>query len=254
MTDTDNAVLRYLQRTGHRCISPRAALCDMDGTLYDSMPRHAEAWRAMMATQGLDIPIERFFEYEGRTGDATIDILFREFLGRPATPDECRDLYAVKSANFRRFQESEGIHVMPGAQSLISQFLAEGIVPVLVTGSGQSSLLNVVTDHFPGAFSPDTRVTAHDVQHGKPHPEPYLKALELARVTADEAFVLENAPLGVESGHAAGIFTIAVATGPLPLKMLADAGADIVFESMPQAAEAFPRLLSSMRNVRNPQC
>jgi len=32
---------------------------------------------------------------------------------------------------------------------------------------------------------------------------------------ADEAVVIENAPLGVEAGHKAGIFTIAVNTGPM---------------------------------------
>lgn len=249
MIDTDKAVADYLRRTGNTRMNPLAALCDMDGTLYDSMPRHAEAWKAMMASQGLDVPLDKFFEYEGRTGAATIDILFRKHLGRSATADECRDLYAIKSENFRRVQESEGIDVMPGAQSLVRQFLEDGIEPVLVTGSGQSSLISRLDADYPGAFAADRRITSHDVVHGKPAPEPYLKALALAGVKANEAFVLENAPLGVQSGNAAGIFTIAVSTGPLPVKMLEDAGADIVFRSMPEAAECFPKLLRSMRTV-----
>jgi beta-phosphoglucomutase-like phosphatase (HAD superfamily) len=71
-------------------------------------------------------------------------------------------------------------------------------------------------------------VTAFDVKHGKPHPEPYLMGLEKAGVSASEAIVIENAPLGVEAAHAAGIYTIAVNTGPLSPKVLLDAGADIV--------------------------
>ena len=65
----------------------------------------------------------------------------------------------------------------------------------------------------------------------------------MAQVCASDAIVLENAPLGVESGARAGIFTIAVATGPVPLQALNDAGASIVFSSMPQCDKYFPELL-----------
>ena len=71
-------------------------------------------------------------------------------------------------------------------------------------------------------------VTAFDVKHGKPHPEPYLMGLAKAGVSASEAVVIENAPLGVQAAHAAGIYTMAVNTGPLSPKVLLDAGADIV--------------------------
>lgn len=251
MTHTDTAVLKYLKRTGCRRMHPRAALCDMDGTLYDSMPRHAEAWHAMMLSQGIDVPIEKFFEYEGRTGANTIDILMRKYRNRPATTEECVELYKVKSANFKHFQEAEGIRVMPGAVSLVHQFEAAGMRPVLVTGSGQGSLINRLDVDYAGSFAADMRVTSRDVVNGKPNPEPYLKGLAKAGVAANEAIVLENAPLGVESGFRAGIFTIAVSTGPIPLEKLEHAGADIVYKSMIEAAEDFPNLLHSILTVEN---
>lgn len=58
----------------------------------------------------------------------------------------------------------------------------------------------------------------------KPHPEPYLKGLQKAHAMPDEAFIIENAPLGVKAGVAAGVFTIAVNTGPIPEKQLQEAG------------------------------
>ncbi len=75
-------------------------------------------------------------------------------------------------------------------------------------------------------------VTAFDVKYGKPNPEPYLMALKKANIQANEAIVIENAPLGVRAGVAAGIFTIAVNTGPLPDQVLLDEGADYLFPSM----------------------
>lgn len=76
-------------------------------------------------------------------------------------------------------------------------------------------------------------VTAFDVKYGKPNPEPYLMGLQKAGVEANEAIVVENAPLGVRAGVAAGIFTVAVNTGPLPDKVLLDEGANYLFHSMP---------------------
>ena len=47
-------------------------------------------------------------------------------------------------------------------------------------------------------FQRDHMVTAFDVKYGKPHPEPYLMGLEKAGVQANEAIVVENAPIGVQ--------------------------------------------------------
>ena len=48
----------------------------------------------------------------------------------------------------------------------------------------------------------------------------------------DECCVVENAPLRVRSGKAAGLFTIAVNTGLLPDELLAAEGADLIFPDM----------------------
>lgn len=244
------AVRHYLQRSGQRQMNPQAALCDMDGTLYDSMPRHAAAWQRMMHEQGVDCELSRFFSYEGMTGAATINLLFREFLGRGADDEECSELYGLKSRYFREMQHRYGIAAMDSAPALVAYFMQQGITPVLVTGSGQGSLFERLEQDFPGAFPPERRITSHSVTHCKPHPEPYLRGLELAATTANEAFVLENAPLGVQSGVAAGVFTIAVCTGPIERRLFEDAGADIIFSSMRECYENFPTLLQAMKSVK----
>ena len=61
--------------------------------------------------------------------------------------------------------------------------------------------------------------------------------LKKANVNPDEAIVIENAPLGIESAVAAGIYTIAVNTGPLPDEVLRQAGANAIFPSMKALAE-----------------
>ena len=122
---------------------------------------------------------------------------------------------------------------MPGAYEVLQKIKSEGLIPMVVTGSGQLSLLDKLNHNFPDIFKQELMVTAFDVKYGKPNPEPYLMALQKANIQANEAIVIENAPLGVRAGVAAGIFTIAVNTGPLPDSALLDEGANLLFHSMP---------------------
>jgi beta-phosphoglucomutase-like phosphatase (HAD superfamily) len=62
----------------------------------------------------------------------------------------------------------------------------------------------------------------------------------------NEAIVIENAPLGVRSGHAAHIFTVAVNTGPLPNEELLGAGADLIFPSMEELNRQCQRLIPTL--------
>jgi beta-phosphoglucomutase-like phosphatase (HAD superfamily) len=73
-------------------------------------------------------------------------------------------------------------------------------------------------------------ITAFDVKHGKPDPEPYLKAWERCGLPKEQCYVIENAPLGIRSGKAAGLTVFAVNTGILTKEDLAQA--DQVFDSM----------------------
>ena len=247
MTYTDR-ILSFLSRHNYTKITPRAALIDMDGTLYNSMPHHARAWHIMMAENGVDLPAEEFFLHEGRTGAATINLLFQRTLGREASPSEVERLYRRKT---ELFAVMPPVAPMPGAARMLSILEERGIKRVLVTGSGQNSLINRLDTDFPGAFMPHMRVTARDVTRGKPAPEPFLAAMAKAGVTPSESIVIENAPLGVEAGAASGAFTIGVNTGPIPPSVLTEAGADLVFDSMPEFAEALPLLLRDMALTEN---
>lgn len=234
------AIDQYLAATGFKEFRPKAALIDMDGTLYDSMPRHADAWMEMCRQAGLDAEHDEFFLHEGRTGAATIDILMRRTFGRPATDKEKKELYAIKSAAFAAMPP---VDPMPGAARMLRTLADAGITRVLVTGSGQATLLNRLDSDFPGAFSPELRITSADVSRGKPDPEPYLRAMSMAGVEPWQSIVIENAPLGVQSGVAAKAFTVAVTTGPIPREAFVEAGASLIMPSMPDFADLLPTIL-----------
>lgn len=239
-TDIISAIERYLWRTGYSRLSPRAALIDMDGTLIDSMKWHTRAWHRMMTELGVECSQDEFYLYEGMTGAATIDLLIRRAFGRPATEKEKTELYELKTGYFNEYPR---VATVAGARRMVDTLMAHGITRVLVTGSGQPSNIARLDNDFPGGFPHELRITSHSVSHGKPHPEPYLKGMELAGAEPWECIAIENAPLGVESASRAGAFTVAVTTGPIPEEAMWEKGADMVFPSMEAFADLLPELL-----------
>lgn len=221
----------------------KAALIDMDGVLYDSMKYHTLAWQRMVSELGIKCTRDEFYLYEGMTGRATIDLIFRRTYGHGVSDEEAARLYAIKA---RYFAETGKKEPMKGAGKMIAALAEHDIRRVLVTGSAQNTLISRLNEDYPGAFADNMRVTALDVSRGKPDPEPYLKGLLKAGVESSQAIVIENAPLGVRAGVAAGIMTMAVTTGPVPFSSLACEGASIVFESMPVFADALPVILDML--------
>ena len=217
----------------------RAVLFDMDGVLYNSMPSHAKAWHRAMAHFGYDLPEQEAYMHEGRTGASTINIVSRRQRGVEESEERIQEIYRVKSQFFNEYPPAEP---MPGALELLRKLQVQGLKILIVTGSGQASLLDRLNHHFPGVFCRELMVTAFDVKRGKPDPEPYLMGLQKGGLRAEECVVVENAPLGVRAAKAAGIFTIAVNTGPLPDNALTDEGADLLLPSMQALSDAWEEL------------
>lgn len=222
-------IKNYLHAHNYSKINLKAVLFDMDGVLFDSMKNHAVAWVEAMKRYGMHIEKEEAYLHEGRTGSGTINIISQRERGHQATEQEVKEIYQAKSDIFNSLPKAEP---MPGAYELLQKIKKNGLVPMVVTGSGQLSLLEKLNRSYPDVFRQELMVTAFDVKYGKPNPEPYLMALQKAHIKANEAIVVENAPLGVCAGVAAGIFTVALNTGPLPDKALLDEGADLLFPSM----------------------
>lgn len=238
-----NAIENYLKQHSYHHIHLKAVLFDMDGVLFNSMPNHARAWNEAMEHYGMHLSCEEAYLHEGRTGASTINIVSQRERGHDATPEEIERIYQTKTEIFNSYPKAER---MPGAWEAIRQMKADGLTIMVVTGSGQASLLERLNRNFPDTFRQELMVTAYDVKHGKPSPEPYLMALEKAGLHPNEAIVVENAPMGVHAGVAAGIFTVAVNTGPLPDQVLLDEGANLLLPSMLTLSEQWEELYKEL--------
>ena len=235
---------RYVQLQGHKALQLRVVLFDMDGVLFDSMPFHARAWSKVMTDAGFNFSEEDVYMNEGRTGADTINTASLAQFGKPATQELIDTLCKAKCNIFDTYPTTPR---MRGALELVKKVKDSGLTPMIVTGSGTPTLLGRIQENFPALFNENHIVTSFNVKRGKPYPDPYLLALEKGGFAPHEAIVIENAPLGVTAGVAAGLLTIAANTGPLNPDVLYNAGADMVFPSVEAIAADWDNLLAALK-------
>ena len=210
----------------------RAYFFDMDGVLFDSMPNHAIAWEEVMKKHDLPFTAYDCYVNEGRTGESVIREAMWNARNRDATPDEIEQIYTEKSNYFTMLEQQAGgrTPTVEGVADVLRYVESCGNQIWVVTGSGMRTLLDNLNNVLPAVFQRDRMITAFDVVHGKPDPEPYLKAWERSGLPKEQCVVIENAPLGIRSGKAAGLTVFAVNTGILTREDLSQA--DQVFDNM----------------------
>ena len=235
---------KFQQLQGRKALQLRAVLFDMDGVLFDSMPFHAKAWSQVMTEAGYNFSEEDVYMNEGRTGADTINTASLAQFGRLATQEHIDALCKAKCEVFDTYPPTPR---MQGALELVQKVKDCGLTPMIVTGSGTPTLLDRIQSNFPGLFDANHIVSSFNVKRGKPYPDPYLLALEKGGFKANEAIVVENAPLGVTAGVAAGLFTIAANTGPLKDNVLSEAGASLVFPSMQALCDEWEKLFEALK-------
>jgi len=199
----------------------QAVLFDLDGVLIDSMPSHERAWRQVLGEIGIEPPSLYIRLHEGEKAETTIRRLLREW-GIEASDEEVTTLIERKRELYRGMAVRG---LIPAARRIAEKFLSAKIHCGIVTGSVRANMNGVMTAEEIALFDPI--ISAEMCQHGKPHPEPYLKALEVLNLPARECLVVENAPLGIQSAKAAGI-RVAALTVTLPREYLTEA--DVILD------------------------
>jgi sugar-phosphatase len=181
----------------------RNYLFDFDGTLVDTSPLHAEAYRRVLEERRPDLVPG--FDYHALKGKTT-----RAGYAALGVPEADLDAFtAAKQTLFREAVAAGRMYIMPGAVDLLNALTAHGDALFLVTSGSLGSVSEALkaaslTDLFQGI------VTADDVTRGKPAPDPFLLCLKRFGLDSAESVVVEDALSGVQSGHAAGLPVIAV--------------------------------------------
>jgi len=177
-----------------------AVLWDLDGTLVDTEPvwmagehelaaRHDAIWTEQ---DGLAL-----------VGNSLIDsaLYIRERIGSGMAPEDIVDFLVQRVA-------ASLAHDIPwrrGAREMVEAFDELGVPQALVTMS-YAPIAAPVAARLPLKAV----VSGEQVAHGKPHPEPYLRAAELLGVDAADCLAVEDSGTGAASANAAGCHVVVV--------------------------------------------
>jgi sugar-phosphatase len=169
-------------------------LFDLDGVLVDSVAASRRAWIWWASRHGLDP--EPFLNAHGRpTRDA-----IREF-----APD--LDVGVEEAVvDERESTDTEGVVALPGAADLLS---SDRRLAIVTSCGPRLALARLAAAELP---VPDVVITADDVAHGKPDPEPYLLGASRLGLEPEDCTVFEDAPAGVRAGKAAGMRVVGLTT------------------------------------------
>jgi len=175
-------------------------LFDMDGTLVDSTAVVEGAWTRFGTEHGIDPQTILVFSH----GRQTIDTV-QHFL-----PDLSLDeqLHIVDVMIAAEVDNVEGILEVPGAAAFVSRLVDAGVPVALVTSAPRELAVNRM--RAAGVHVPAALVASEDVDHGKPHPDGYLRGAALLGVDPTECVAFEDAPAGLQAAIASGATTVVV--------------------------------------------
>ena len=172
----------------------KAALFDLDGTLIDSLAAVQRSWTLLAQRNQLDVDTV-FSVIHGRPARESLALLMPEKTS--AEIDKEMSWLEDLEAN-----DTQGTIVLPGSVEFLETLNAHQVPWAIVTsGTLPVAMARIQASGIP---KPACVITANDITHGKPHPEPYLLGAERLGVAIEDCMVFEDAPAGIESGRAAG--------------------------------------------------
>ncbi len=203
----------------------RAVIFDFNGTLSDDEPILSAIFTEIFAARlGWTMTPEHYRTHLlGHSDREIIELVVAERAA--GDPDTTAELLALRHERYRQVV-AEHSPITPGATALVRRLHRAQVPMAIVTGAQRGDVMAVLDSCDVGLLI-DRLVTEEDVEHGKPHPEGFLKGAQLLRRSPEDILVFEDSIPGVLGATRAGMTVIAVA-GPGAPDGLSEAASAVV--------------------------
>jgi HAD superfamily hydrolase (TIGR01509 family) len=205
----------------------KAIVMDMDGTITKfNLDFVSTRRRALEELDRMNL----------RTPDMTDQLSLAVILGKLKNKVDVNAFRGLRKKIYSMIEEMElkaakEVTLYPGAVDTLRKLRSQSIMIGLATNNGRRGTdLTLSKYGLENLF--DAVVTRDDCDDMKPAPEPVLKLLSMLNVTSSEAILIGDGVLDMMAARAAGIRSVAVATGPFSTDRLLQAEPDYVLGSI----------------------
>lgn len=202
----------------------RLVILDFDGTIADTQPLIVSSLKRTI--NELHLPARTDTECRSIIGLPLKECFTTLLSVDDETAERCADVYR------RVFDEDNhpgAVTLFPHVTETIKTLHDRGLQLAICSSRGRPTLESFVKDFMLEKYVCMV-VSAADVQHAKPHPEPVEKILSALGVEAHEAIVVGDANYDILMGRAAGCRTCGVTYGNQSASALNAAGADFLID------------------------
>ena len=197
----------------------KAVLFDKDGVLMDSEAEYERRRQIFFSERGIDA--SGFPDFYGSNNDV---------IWRTVEPNDAERRARLAVEFVERFKDEPMIYadyVYPAVRSILEALRARGILTALASSSPRK-FIDRFLDETGLTELFDYTVSGEECENHKPAPDVYLRAMEALGVHPDEVLVVEDSPLGIAAGRAAGAFVLAPSVPSAPGVDQSEADARIV--------------------------
>ena len=182
----------------------KAALFDLDGTLFDTEGQYSIFWGKTCRRFRPDID-----RLEYKIKGMTLVQIYDKYFPDPK-------VQAIITEGLNEWEMQMRYNWIAGAEDFVMDCKRHGVKCAIVTSSNQMKMKAVAAQlpHFDALF--DRVLTSEDFTASKPAPDCYLLGAKVFGLDIDECVVFEDAINGLQAGMASGIYTIGITTTNTP--------------------------------------
>lgn len=204
-----------------RPVTLAAVVFDFDGVIVDSEPVHLRAYQAILEELGYTLSTDEYFDRLLGLDDRGVFLQIAADRGIDASEETLAKWIAHKT---EVLQEQLSKHPRPtrGAVDCVTA-LARTLPLAIASGALRPEIETALDALGLRQYFP-TIVAAGETSRVKPHPDPYIRAIELLHVPSSEAVAIEDSPVGIAAARSAGLAVVGL-TQTYPASRLSEASA-----------------------------
>ena len=183
----------------------KAVIFDLDGVILDTEKLYARFWQEAAVALGYPMTRQQALgmrSLSASAGQAQLESYFGAGVQREPLRQkriELMDAYIAEN----------GVELKPGVEETVTFLKAQGITLAIATSSPMERVQQYLQplgllEQF------DAICSGHDVPHGKPAPDIYLRAAERIGILSENCLAVEDSPAGIQSAFAAGCMPVFV--------------------------------------------